>query len=79
MEWADVLKKVSRTARVIPPEFPGGRVRTIRAASPMPGPVIYWMSRDQRAEDNWALLFAQKVALELRQPFAVVFCLAPHK
>ncbi|MDH4258345.1 MAG: deoxyribodipyrimidine photo-lyase, partial [Candidatus Aminicenantes bacterium] len=24
------------------------------------GPVVYWMSRDQRAEDNWALLSAQE-------------------
>ncbi len=41
-------------------------------------PVIYWMSRDQRAEDNWALLFAQELSLKLKQPLAVVFCLAPN-
>lgn len=40
-------------------------------------PVIYWMSRDQRIHDNWALLFAQQIALELKQPLAVVFCLVP--
>ena len=27
------------------------------------GPVIYWMSRDQRVVDNFALLHAQNVAL----------------
>ena len=26
-------------------------------------PVVYWMSRDQRAQDNWALLYAQQQAL----------------
>ncbi len=42
------------------------------------GPVIYWMSRDQRAGDNWALLFAQELALELKVPLSVVFCLVPE-
>lgn len=41
------------------------------------GPVIYWMSRDQRATDNWALIHAQEVALERQAPLAVVFTLAP--
>ncbi|UCG38572.1 MAG: deoxyribodipyrimidine photo-lyase, partial [bacterium] len=41
------------------------------------GPVVYWMSRDQRAADNWALLHAQRQALLLKAPLAVVFCLAP--
>jgi deoxyribodipyrimidine photo-lyase len=35
------------------------------------------MNRDQRADDNWALLYAQHLALERRQPLAVVFCLVP--
>ncbi|NTW04948.1 MAG: deoxyribodipyrimidine photo-lyase [Peptococcaceae bacterium] len=37
------------------------------------GPVVYWMSRDQRAVDNWALLYAQNRALEMKQPLIVVF------
>jgi deoxyribodipyrimidine photo-lyase len=41
------------------------------------GPVIYWMSRDQRASDNWALLYAQELAVERRQALAVAFCLTP--
>jgi deoxyribodipyrimidine photo-lyase len=41
------------------------------------GPVVYWMSRDQRAKDNWALIFAQEIALERKVPIIVVFCLAP--
>jgi deoxyribodipyrimidine photo-lyase len=41
------------------------------------GPIIYWMSREQQAEDNWALLFAQQLALRQGVPLAVVFCLLP--
>lgn len=55
-----------------------GRVRIIRQGlRSRSGPVVYWMSRDQRSEDNWALLHAQKMALEYRRPLLVVFCLAP--
>lgn len=28
--------------------------------------VVYWMSRDQRAEDNWAMLFARHLAEKVR-------------
>lgn len=38
-------------------------------------PVIYWMSRDQRVEDNCALIFAQQTALELKQPLIIAFFL----
>ena len=38
------------------------------------GTVIYWMSRDQRVDDNWALLYAQAQALEMNQGLIVVFC-----
>ena len=41
------------------------------------GPIVYWMSRDQRAQDNWALLYAQQLALEQQQQLLVVFCLVP--
>lgn len=41
------------------------------------GPVVYWMSRDQRAEDNWALLHAAETAVSAQVPFGVVFCLVP--
>lgn len=39
------------------------------------GPVVYWMSRDQRSNDNWALLYSQHKAKETKQPLIVVFCL----
>jgi len=54
------------------------RVTVLKEAGQKAGPVIYWMSRDQRSEDNWALLFAQELALELKSPLAVVFCLVPR-
>lgn len=41
------------------------------------GPVLYWMSRDQRVSDNWALLRAQQKALKEKRPLLVVFCLLP--
>ena len=43
----------------------------------MGGPVLYWMSRDQRAKDNWALLYAQEQAMRQRVALGVVFCLVP--
>lgn len=39
--------------------------------------VIYVMSRDQRVAGNHALLAAQKHAIEMKLPLAVVFCLYP--
>jgi len=44
----------------------------------MPGTVIYWMSRDQRVDDNWALLYAQSIAIEMNQGLMVVFCKSGH-
>ncbi len=52
------------------------RVRFLKPGETGSGPVVYWMNRDQRAEDNWALLFAQELALEGGVALAVVFCLA---
>ncbi|MHB0914341.1 MAG: deoxyribodipyrimidine photo-lyase [Thermoleophilia bacterium] len=53
------------------------RVRDLNRAAPATGPILYWMSRDQRATDNWALLYARELAMASRQPLAVVFCLVP--
>ena len=39
--------------------------------------VAYWMSRDQRVQDNWSLVYAQKMALQHQVPLFVVFCLLP--
>jgi deoxyribodipyrimidine photo-lyase len=53
------------------------RVRILNEGKKKAGPIVYWMSRDQRVRDNWALLFAQELAFEERALLAVVFCLAP--
>lgn len=54
-----------------------GRVRQINkiAASKEIGPVVYWMSRDQRVRDNWAFLYACERARALNVPVIVAFCL----
>lgn len=36
------------------------------------------MARDQRVEDNWALLFAQKLAIQNKVPLHVIFCLTEN-
>lgn len=41
-------------------------------------PVVYWMSRDQRVNDNWALVIAQNEALKTKSPLIVVFNLLPN-
>jgi deoxyribodipyrimidine photo-lyase len=53
-------------------------MRTLEEGDIRDGPVIYWMSRDQRVRDNWALLFSQELAVELKKPLGVVFCLVPQ-
>src|SRR5512139_3867844 len=53
------------------------RVRDLVPGEPSSGPVVYWMSRDQRVRDNWALLYAQEVAMRQQMPLVVAFCLVP--
>jgi deoxyribodipyrimidine photo-lyase len=54
-----------------------GRVIATRSGTGSKGPVIYWMSRDQRVRDNWALNFASQLAEERNVPLGVVFILVP--
>lgn len=53
------------------------RVTILKETGACPGPVVCWMSRDQRVHDNWALLYAQDLALSRKAALHVVFCLAP--
>ena len=53
------------------------RVKQQKDAEYGSGPVIYWMQRDQRVNDNWALIFAFEKAKELNQPLVVAFSLVP--
>lgn len=42
------------------------------------GSILYWMSRDQRVNDNWALLFAYEMAKKFQAPLFVIFNLVPE-
>lgn len=54
------------------------RVRKLNKREYNYGPVIYWMNRDQRVNDNWALIYSQELAKKHNAPLAVVFCVAPN-
>ena len=54
------------------------RVHTIKEGEKREGPVVYWMSREQRTQDNWALIYSQDLALRKTEPLCVVFCPAPR-
>ena len=51
------------------------RIYRINDAGFCGGNVIYWMSRDQRAKDNWALIHALEQAKEQGSQLAAAFCL----
>lgn len=51
------------------------RIFPLNRQEPADGPVICWMSRDQRLRDNPALLHAQEVALMNKVPLVILFCL----
>ncbi|MEN9922420.1 MAG: hypothetical protein RL097_697, partial [Candidatus Parcubacteria bacterium] len=53
------------------------RVREKNAQGAGVGPVVYWMQRDQRVEENWALLYAQEMALARKVSLRVVFNIVP--
>ncbi|XP_056421480.1 deoxyribodipyrimidine photo-lyase-like [Hyla sarda] len=61
-------------------KFNKKRVRLVSAEADLEDDalgIVYWMSRDQRVEDNWAFLYAQRLALKQKLPLHVVFCLVP--
>lgn len=64
---------MTRRGRMVDPR----RIRRLNQAADGDGPVIYWMSRDQRARHNWALLYACEKSISLQQPVEVLFTLAP--
>jgi deoxyribodipyrimidine photo-lyase len=53
------------------------RMRPIRDRPYEGGVVVYWMHRDHRADDNWALLYAAEMANATDSSLCVAFCLAP--
>jgi deoxyribodipyrimidine photo-lyase len=51
------------------------RVRLLNNYKENFGPFVYWMSRDQRIHDNWALIFAQEKSIKKKVPLIVIFCI----
>jgi deoxyribodipyrimidine photo-lyase len=51
------------------------RIRVIKDGKQIKGPVVYWMSRDQRVYDNWALAYAIELAQDMEEQLMVVFTL----
>ncbi len=55
-----------------------GRIKKLNKIDYTGGDIVYWMSRDQRVEHNWALLYARELAEEYGVDMEVVFCLVPR-
>ncbi len=49
------------------------RIRTLKAGKFTGHSVLYWMNRDKRVDDNWALIAAQTLALKKHVPLIVCF------
>lgn len=54
-----------------------GRIRMLCPRPVGAGPVVYWMHREHRWRDNWALLHARGLAAERGVPLVVAWALAP--
>lgn len=54
------------------PKVDARRILPLNKLSAKSGPVVYWMYRDHRIQDNWALLRAQEIALQIKQPLIIV-------
>lgn len=51
------------------------RIRKLNQNSFSSGPVVYWMQREQRTIDNWALIYAQQLAISVNEPLIIIVCL----
>lgn len=51
------------------------RIRQLQEGKESRGPILYWMSRDQRVQDNWALIFAKRLADAQQVSLIVAFSL----
>lgn len=72
------MQRENTASSVIDYSFNKKRVKIISGEQLVPEyceGVVYWMSRDCRVQDNWAFLFAQKLALKNQVPLHVCFCL----
>ncbi|CAH8450707.1 unnamed protein product [Schistosoma rodhaini] len=86
-EWLDGIhnKRLSTASSAENFKFHKSRVRHLSGPGTFPekddgfgqGGVLYWMSRDQRVQDNWAFIYAQRLAMKFEVPLHVCFCLVP--
>lgn len=53
------------------------RTKRLNTSAYSSGPILYWMSRDQRIKDNWALSYAQELARQHKTYVVIVFCIRP--
>uniref|UniRef100_A0A0A1XCX0 Deoxyribodipyrimidine photo-lyase n=1 Tax=Zeugodacus cucurbitae TaxID=28588 RepID=A0A0A1XCX0_ZEUCU len=74
-------RRLDTAASIAEFNFNKKRVRVLSSVEEVPesrgGGVLYWMSRDVRVQDNWAFLYSQRLALKLKLPLLVTFCLLP--
>jgi deoxyribodipyrimidine photo-lyase len=49
------------------------RTKILKDGELKKGPIVYWMQRDQRVEDNWALIYAYTTAVDEGRELIVVF------
>ncbi len=54
------------------------RLRILQNGIKKKGVIIYWMQRDQRVNDNWALIYAYTKAKETNNKLVVIFNLVPE-
>ncbi len=54
------------------------RIQKLNTKEIQKGPIVYWMNREMRINDNWSLLYAQQLAQEHKQPLVVVYNLVPN-
>jgi len=72
--------RTSVCSSVVDFHFNKNRVRPVNHMNTIPDSsetILYWMSRDQRVQDNWAMLYAQRLALKQQLALHVAFCLVP--
>lgn len=72
------MSKTSRGDNISDEIVDRRRVNKLKDGEEGEGPVIYWMSRDQRSKNNWALLYAREIAEEKDKPIVVLFSLVPE-
>lgn len=51
------------------------RIKRHKLSDNINGDVVYYMQRDQRIHDNWALLYAQEKALEFKKSLIILVCI----